>query len=497
MISPGSRNAPIVAGFLRIDGFELLSAPDERSAAFMALGCAQSTGKACAVICTSGTAVLNLYPGICEAYYQQVPLIAITADRPEMMIDRWDGQTIRQNGIFEKHILQSFHLAADIHTKEAQLEIGDIAKNAWKTAHGSTHGPVHINIALSEPIYEGIENTAFDFAQLPVEDVISEPRTYFDFNKLAGNKNILVVAGQGFPDEKLKIALNKVGKKLPVLADVLSNVHGENTISATENKGLFTGISAPDILFTTGMSLVSKPLKEWLRKQKPFKHYHISLSGFVGDPFFSDPVHIPYNPADFFIKLNSALDELQIADYKAGWNYNETENDAETKLVFDILEAVDDGDVVHLGNSMTVRQANKYNNLKGLFYGNRGTSGIDGSVSTACGFAWGCTKKRVICISGDMGFLYDKNAFWCNPLPGNLKVIVINNGMGRIFDKIEGPGKLPALRPFIQTPHDLSAEHIAMHYGLDYYFVRHDGDVKQKIKEFFHLSGTGILEIFA
>ncbi len=496
VICPGSRNAPIVAGFLRIGDFELLSAPDERAAAFMALGSAQATGKACAVICTSGTAVLNLYPAICEAYYQQIPLLAITADRPEAMIDRWDGQTIRQKDIFEKHIVHSYHLNTDIHLKEAGDEIGMIAKSAWDKSHGQNTGPVHINIPLNEPIYTDISADPFDFLNLPQASSNSAHQSISFPQEIFNSKKILVVAGQSLPNEELKSTLNSLGTKLPVLVDVLSNMHGENTLSGTENKDMFRSVSGPEILITTGMSVVSKSLKEWLRNNKPIKHYHIAERSFIADPFFTAPVHILCNPTIFFGRLFQEIGQKQCVEYKSQWNLIEVEIDEHTRLIWDILKEIETDDAVHLGNSMTIRQANGFASLKGSFYGNRGTSGIDGSISTACGFAWSQNNQRVVCISGDIGFLYDKNAFWCYPLPENLKVIVINNGKGRIFDQIEGPSKLQGLRPFIQTPHKLTAEHVAQHFGISWRGVKLNKKQHGLIGIFLKEKGCGILEFF-
>ncbi|MFM7764567.1 MAG: thiamine pyrophosphate-binding protein, partial [Sphingomonadales bacterium] len=140
VVSPGSRNAPIVAGFIRIGGFNMLSAPDERAAAFMAMGSAQATGKPAVVICSSGTAVLNLYPGICEAYYQRIPLIAISADRPENLIDQWDGQTIHQKNIFEKHILRSFYPETDLHESIVETELLNFVSQAVEISTGEPCG---------------------------------------------------------------------------------------------------------------------------------------------------------------------------------------------------------------------------------------------------------------------------------------------------------------------------------------------------------------------
>jgi 2-succinyl-5-enolpyruvyl-6-hydroxy-3-cyclohexene-1-carboxylate synthase len=146
---------------------------------------------------------------------------------------------------------------------------------------------------------------------------------------------------------------------------------------------------------------------------------------------------------------------------------------------------------------MTVRHANGCRTLPLTIFGNRGTSGIDGSVSTAMGYAWANPDKPVYCITGDIGFLYDKNAWWCNPLPKNILVIIINNRGGMIFDRLQGPDKLPELRKFVHTEHHFNAKAIAEHYGVRYNacnateLLRNRNDLRGYIENTF-----GILEIF-
>ncbi|MFN4914536.1 MAG: 2-succinyl-5-enolpyruvyl-6-hydroxy-3-cyclohexene-1-carboxylic-acid synthase [Sphingomonadales bacterium] len=493
VVSPGSRNAPIVAGFIRVGGFSMLSAPDERAAAFMALGSAQATGKPAVVICTSGTAVLNLYPGICEAYYQRIPIIAISADRPENLIDQWDGQTIHQKDIFEKHILQSFHLTADVHESQAEKELLSHAAIAAAVSTGKPCGPVHINIPLKEPIYADLDSsieTSFASPELPKENShqkISIPAEWLDAGK------ILILVGQNKPDENLRNVLRSVSQVFPVLTDVLSNAQSEHTIGCTENMDMLSDVHRPEILITMGMGVVSKNLKMQLRNLDITSHFHLGDGGFTGDPFFTRPVTLQADAAavlaDWMEQYRGAVDSYFLRAWKTVCNelYNQ---DTESAIVRSILKNIPEAACLQLGNSMVVRYANGCAKLPNIVFGNRGTSGIDGSVSTAMGYAWANPEKQVYCITGDIGFLYDKNAWWCNPLPKNILVIIINNRGGLIFDRLQGPEKLPELRNFVHTPHHLDAKAIAEHYNVLYSSCNgadFDGSM---------LSFTGILEIF-
>ena len=500
VVSPGSRNAPIVAGFIRVGGFTMLSAPDERAAAFMALGSAQATGKPAVVICTSGTAVLNLYPGICEAYYQRIPIIAISADRPENLIDQWDGQTIHQKDIFEKHILQSFHLTADVHESEAEKDLLSHAAMAAAVSTGKPCGPVHINIPLKEPIYADLDSsieTSFASPELPVENShnkISIPTEWLNTGK------ILFLVGQNKPDTDLRYVLRSVSEKFPVLTDVLSNAQSEHTIGCTENMDMLSDVHRPEILITMGKGVVSKNLKMQLRNLDITSHFHLGDGGFTGDPFFTRPVTLQADAAavlaDWMEQYRGAADSYFLRAWKTVCNelYNQ---DTESAIVRSILKNIPEAACLQLGNSMVVRYANGCAKLPNTVFGNRGTSGIDGSVSTAMGYAWANPEKQVYCITGDIGFLYDKNAWWCNPLPKNILVIIINNRGGLIFDRLQGPEKLPELRNFVHTPHHLDAKAIAEHYGVEYHVYR-SVEWLHPTANFstFLESSSGILEIF-
>lgn len=435
----------------------------------MALGAADATGKPAAVICTSGTAVLNLYPAICEAYYRQVPLLAITADRPADLIDRWDGQTIHQDNIFEKHIRAGFHFEGDLHDEQASASWLKMVTDAWDSSCGSNPGPVHLNIPISEPVYAGLSepvNTHWPEIQ---PATAATPWPMPGLPELKGTEKILVIAGQQSPDQDLERAMTGLASNVPVLADILSNVKGDAVIHGTERAELFTNAEAPDLLITTGLSVVSKPLKTWLRQHRPGRHIHITSGGFVGDPFFTSPEVLTAEPAAFFQALANAAAHIP-ADYLESWKNAAASSvpDEESNMIGLICTAAGREDHIHLANSLTIRLANRMTRPISYMYGNRGTSGIDGSVSTAAGFAWARPDAGVICITGDIGFLYDKNALWCNPMPPNLKIIILNNCGGMIFDKLKGPEQMPELRKYIHTPHQLHARDIAAHYGVSY-----------------------------
>ncbi|MBL7811047.1 MAG: 2-succinyl-5-enolpyruvyl-6-hydroxy-3-cyclohexene-1-carboxylic-acid synthase [Bacteroidetes bacterium] len=474
VVSPGSRNAPIIAAFLRVGGFQLVSAPDERSAGFMAMGMGQAQAKPAAVLCTSGTAAANLLPAICEAYYQRVPLLAITADRPPEWIDQWDGQTIRQKGLFHTHVCGEFETPANLHLSDGKSLLAEICKLVWENCTIPHGGPVHLNIPLAEPLYEGLDqplpvHDKLEFHQKPaVTDPVSLPEA------LKHSKKVLIVAGQHKPNAAWAKAAGPAALKFPLLADICSNLHGIAALHTYSEVAAKAGPELqPDILVTFGLSILSKNLKQYLRRHKPLKHYHINEGGAVGDPFQSMPETLRVSETVFLQALSSLTPD---PEYRVKWV--QACREAKTALrpnteagaVNQVLETAGPQTHIHLGNSMAVRWADQ-TGLSGAagIWCNRGTSGIDGSLSTAAGFALAHPESAVVAVLGDISVLYDEHGFWSNPQPQNLKVVVLNNGGGQIFTRIAGPSRMPELLPWLQTTHHTNFETVANRYGLTYF----------------------------
>lgn len=480
-VSPGSRNAPVIAGLVRHGGFDLYSFPDERSAAFAALGMSQAMQYPCGVICTSGTAVLNLYPAICEAYYQRVPLLVLTADRPPELIDQWDGQTIRQEGIFDKHIVAGFQCPDDLHETDRREDLNALVYQAVSSCFEEGKGPVHINVPLRDPIYADVD-AEFNVNLIKPLVMPKTPAPAIDRTFLRAELNkyprILLLAGQMEPDQHLAAGFRTASMLYPLLADITAHL-GYESVPGWELAAMANEIPEelqPDLLVTFGLSVLSKPLKAFLRKNKPEAHWHISTGGFTGDPFGTKPETHRVDPAEFL----DALTDFPAADatYRQGWiDFCAREphlhldhlQATEFEAVKHLLKWLPENTVIQAGNSMAIRYLAWAADPAHPVFCNRGTSGIDGCVSTAVGFALAASDQNVVCILGDMAFLYDSNALWTDSLPSNLAIVVLNNGGGGIFDFIEGPSRLPEMRNLVVTPHQRTAAHIARDFGVDYY----------------------------
>lgn len=482
-VSPGSRNAPIVASFLRHGQFTLHSFPDERAAAFAALGMSLSNQYPAGVICTSGTAAINLYPAICEAYYQRTPLIVITADRPSDLIDQWDGQTIHQDHLFEPHCLDFF--AIEGHSID-QISLQNTIYSAVETSLFPINGPVHINLSLEDPIYDGLNKPFFNtqpskpfvFKHKTPEPVTAEliletiPESF---------SKILVIVGQHNPSQSLSEALSLLQHKIPVLTDICSHQieYGIENWDLALSSNDFEETLIPEIIVTVGMATISKPLKSILRKYKP-KHIHVCDAGAVGDPFQTKPMVLNHHDADFLtaLYLHSQenlffLDQWRKLGEKANLQKLTGHYLAEFELVQTMMTLPGEPPMLHFGNSMSIRYASWVGKSASPVYCNRGTSGIDGTLSTAVGFALANPDKQNICILGDISFLYDSNGMWTNHFPQNLKIMIINNGGGQIFNWINGPSEEPKLKPYIETPQSYQFADLCKFFQLSHIALNH------------------------
>lgn len=447
----------------------------------MALGLETTTG----VICTSGTAVLNLYPGITEAFYQRIPLLVLTADRPEERIDQWDGQTIHQNKVFDSHVLQSLELPQDLDVRFKKKEIEKSIFSAASLTLFPVKGPVHINVPLREPIYTDLNEPFFAEAPEHIFSQEAQLQNEIDLNflhaELASFKKILIVCGQMPPHTYLKATFKTLSLQIPVLGDITSNLFGSSLQDwdkmlqqETKNAAL-----KPDLLITTGLSTVSKSLKTFLKENKPKHHWHIQSAGFTGDPFETQPQTLEIDPVNFFEAM-SDITGIDNIDYLNQWklfaenhkNANPFSNPTirdEFEFISNVMHQTPAETSIHFGNSMAIRYASFCGFTKSNVFCNRGTSGIDGTLSTAVGYALARPNEKVFCMLGDLSFFYDSNALWSQKLPQNLGIIVLNNQGGKIFSYISGPNLQPGLEPFIQTPHNRTAKHIAHDYSIPFF----------------------------
>jgi 2-succinyl-5-enolpyruvyl-6-hydroxy-3-cyclohexene-1-carboxylate synthase len=503
VISPGSRNAPLIFSFTGHDEITCYSITDERAAAYFALGISLQTKEPVGLICTSGTAVLNFAPAIAEAYYQNIPLVVMTADRPGEWIDQGDGQTIRQRDIYQNYIKQSFELPVETVHEADLIHFNRSANNAINTALAEPLGPVHVNIPLREPLYAPLPVPGPD---LRIINNVAAPTVLSSeiFSELSTRWNasakILVILGAE-QKNKYQVDLCDLLSSDPsvvVIAENISNSSGEKVIASPER---FFGSLAPsegaafqpDLLVTIGNSVVSGRLKKYLRQYAPAEHWHIQPSPSTIDTYQSLTHSICATP-------EVLLQELVANRVENGGTYRDItlhrDNRIQKKhqelintlpysdlVIYDtILKNVPLGSNLHLANSTPIRYAQLFASRRDInYHSNRGTSGIDGCISTAAGFAVSSTEITTL-ITGDLSFIYDSNGLWNKYLTGNFKIIVINNGGGNIFRLIDGGGENNLAREFLETPHQVNIQFLAGAFGANHAICKSKEELPKQLE---------------
>ncbi|MGY0392595.1 2-succinyl-5-enolpyruvyl-6-hydroxy-3-cyclohexene-1-carboxylic-acid synthase [Bizionia sp. KMM 8389] len=521
VISPGSRSAPVTLGFTHDDYFTCYSVVDERCAAFFALGIAQQIQYPVAILCSSGSALLNYYPAIAEAYFSHIPLVVLSADRPEHLIGIGDGQTINQPHVYQNHILYEANLQSAINQELESTEIQEENESEINLALNkaiSKSGPVHINMPFHEPLYELtnellVNPKVFESEQEPNNVADSVYEACIDLWNSSTRKMILV--GVNHPntvDEKWLEILVK-DPSVIVLTETTSNIHNPeffnsiDTLIAPLETDDFEGLQ-PEILITFGGLIVSKKIKAFLRTFKPKSHWHID-EDYANDTFFCLDKHITTTPNTFFKTFLPQVSNTIISNYKDTWQEVKAyRKDKQFKYLnkiaysdFQVFETLIKSlplqTVLQLGNSSTIRYAQLFEIPKSIqVFCNRGTSGIDGSTSTAIGAAV-TQNKQTIFITGDLSFFYDSNALWNNYIPNNFRLVIINNQGGGIFRILPGNKDSDNFENFFETKHQLTAEHLAAMYGFQYHKTTNLQELNDNLETFYAPSEQPkILEIF-
>ena len=543
VISPGSRNVPLAIGFASNKKFKCYSIVDERSAAFFALGLSQKSKKPTILICTSGSALLNYYPALAEAYYSEIPLIILSADRPEYKINIGDGQTINQSNVFEKNILYSnslkqdcSHATEEIIKSNLQKIVNDkadyskieklqksIQKNNEKIIEIAFNlsinkmQPVHLNVPMEEPLYE--------FNDFPSISVKVKKKTeknlsltdlenfYKEINKAS---KIMILIGVSDGNILSKKSIQKINScsSIIVMKEHTSNVFNESFISnidrligpielQSNSDSVFDELS-PEIIISLGGMIISKKIKSFLRNYKPRKHFHIG-NNISKDSFYSGVEHINTTANKFFenIDLNKSdskyfekWNQLDYSKLDLHNRYMKVINFSDLK-VFEILTNwIPKKYNIQVANSTPIRYFQLFDlKNKNMMFANRGTSGIDGSTSTAIGSSVQ-NDSPVLLVTGDLSFFYDVNALWNKHIPKNFRIIIINNSGGGIFKILPGFKENNLFSEFIETQHNLSARLIAKMFNFNYTRVSTKFGLNLYLRTFFKNSKKPkILEI--
>ncbi len=482
VLSPGSRNAPLMQSFSQEKSFTCHTIVDERNAAFYALGIIQSTRQPVAICCTSGTALLNYAPAVAEAYYQGLPLIVVSADRSPEWIGQMDGQTLLQANVFAPYIKKSVNVP-EINGEQDEWYCNRLINEALIACTDDTAGPVHINIPISEPLFD------YSVEALPKVRVVHKAETHkaVEIKPFAVQWQSLpkrmIVLGQGFKSSETLGILEKLVERgdCIVLAEHTANCVSPWFISnfdaflyaiADVDNAKFV----PDLLITFGGHIVSKRLKHFLRTNKPISHWHLSQSGEVVDLYQSLTDLVEVDSLTFLTDLYNNVSKEEKKPFFDQWkgicNKIEEPNKnipfSDLSATGSFVKRLPKGASLHLGNSSIIRNAQLYSIDRLIdVYCNRGTNGIESPLPTAVGFA-SVHRSTTYLLIGDLSFFYGLNSLWNIRHIKNLRILLINNGGGGIFHLLPGLSNAPSLTQYVAATHNTSAEEWAKAAGLQY-----------------------------
>ena len=507
VISPGSRNAPLTIGFANDPYFNCYSIVDERCAAFFALGIAQQRREPVAVVCTSGSALLNYYPAFSEAFYSNIPLVVISADRPSSKIDIGDGQTIRQVNVLTNHSAYNANLSDETHSDKSNFyELNRALNTAIEEQL-----PVHINVPFEEPLYLTTEEQ-YPFENIVAEiknPIINEDKAINFVKHWNSSAKKMVLVGVLTPNSVESQYIEWLAKdpSVVVLTETTSNLHHSHFIpyidkllTYTEKDPTLKEALRPDLLLTFGGLVVSKKIKQFLRSYQPAYHYNVDLHKDYNS-YFCLTTHFKADINTFLREVTPNLVNVS-STYQQQWLEIKNEIQqvhleyisqipfSDFKVYNEVFNNIPNDYIVQISNSSAIRYAQLMKaHPSWKVFCNRGTSGIDGSMSTAIGAAVGSDSPTVF-ITGDLSFFYDSNALWNKYISQNFRVILLNNQGGGIFRILPGDKTDSNFEYFFETPHKLTAEHFCKMYNINYQSATNLTDLQRKIGEFYEKSNV-------
>ena len=473
VVCPGSRNGILVHNF-DAAGFTLHPVTDERSAAFVALGLCLSTRRAVALCVTSGSALLNTIPAVAEAYYRQLPLLVISADRPKQWINQLDGQTLYQNGALLPYA--STYTMEEAFNEEEEHWNNLRMNEAILALQKEGRRPVHINVPISEPLF------SFHTEQLPVVRTIQEeplavgtPFSQNTVRRIQVARCPIIVMGQ-YESGKIN-AITEIERKgaLLFLPEIISGQEGAWRTTALEH--LLPGYDfTPDLVIHIGGNLVNKQLKLHLRRLVHCEVIRVESSPQMPDTFGHLTTIVRTSPEAALEQLAGIREEHpEVRRIQKELDFFHHKSDTYSPLCFSdlgvmqkICKVLPSQCALQVANSSVIRNAAYFfeQHTERLFC-NRGVNGIEGSLSVAVGYAMGHAGLTLSLI-GDLSFFYDQNALWNKNLPKNLRILLFNNGGGQIFYRLPGLDQTPALAPYIAASHETHAQGLAKSYGITY-----------------------------
>ncbi len=512
VVAPGSRSTPLVVAAARHPDVAPQIWVDERGAAFFALGFARGSGRAAAVITTSGTAVANLLPAVVEASLDHVPLILLTADRPPELWDVGANQAIDQPGIFEPYVRWSFDLPCPDERIPARTLLATVDQAVQRATTGDP-GPVHLNCPFREPLAPS--EAPFDRGCLEGTEAWQRGRA--PFNRIsvgrrqpeeahvreaarlmaAARRGLLVTGALSGPEAPQSVAELAAALEWPWITDLRSQLRlGNRAPQHLPHLDRLLAVEPeswrPDVVLQIGGRFTSKRLQRFLdrgqaehrllidphaRRLDPGHRVTWSIQGDVTAwcrvlaraVRGADGAGVPEALSAMHQRIEDAMDAA-IADRDAL---------SEPWVARWLTTHMTPDQALFVSSSMPIRDVDDYGAIDGpplRVDANRGASGIDGVIASSAGFARGCGKACTLLI-GDLAVLHDLNAL--SMLGADvppLTIVVLNNRGGSIFSFLPVAGYEDVFSPYFDTPHRLRFEGVSRMFGLDYRHVASRSD---------------------
>lgn len=501
IVSSGSRSLRMVRAVADNEGLTVRMVVDERVAAFMALGMGDSTRQPVALVCTSGTAMLNYAPAVAEAYYRGMPLIVITADRPIESIGINDGQTIAQYQALDSIVKASIDVDAT-----TPCQPGDIEKISKLLSESLTprQGPVHINLHLEE----GGDALTYRSELCGIRDI--KPgrlpnQVQIELSELTGKK-ILIFIGQRHRDEEFTELVSQIARRkdVVVIADIVANCVAGNVIADVESiighVACCSEEFKPDIVVTMGKtSPISRRFKEWLRGIDGYKHWRVNDKSEPEDTYFHLERTIVSDDKAFLRYLIDNMAEPKEMGYSEKWNelYKRAIK-AKAMLLADVpwsdisaikmvMDNVPNMYNIQCSNGMSIRYLSMIGMGECPIYCNRGVNGIDGSTSTALGFA-NVAEASTLLVTGDMSAMYDISALFSGQLTSKFKMVIIANKGGEIFRMIKATCEYEQRERLLCQIPAVRWRDVACAVGMAFYEASDADGLGAVLPQFFELS---------
>ena len=543
VFSPGSRSTTLAMLFQSHGGFHTYMNIDERSAGFMALGIAKAQGEPAVLVCTSGSALTHYGPAVVEAKHSGVPMIILSADRPYTLQQVGAPQTIDQQKYFGTAVnyYEELSVPSESHYYTYPRQV---ARRAYLKAHDHKLGPVHINVPLFEPLVPNREEEYFKQGRSAKSFRLVKHQEIASLASLLDGKRVLILGGPTVTNPKAVVDFaDRIGAV--VIGDPLSNLRQYEGVSSTYDAFLAHHERweelRPDVVIQLGQIPVSKRIQQWMETLTDIDYITVSPNADVVNPSLTTTIHVMAS-VDVFVtevyrglSLQQGLDTIiyeiseqkdncihrdldtnsvcsgQLAadsSYVQMWQQIESNsreqldkvqeepNLFEGRTIHMLQHIMPDEGQLLVANSMSIRDMDYFwatGRSQAMVYGNRGTNGIDGTVSTALGLS--TNGKPTVMLTGDLSFFHDMNGLAIGKTHGmNLTIILHNNDGGGIFQYLPQKGT-DDFDYLFNTPQGIDYSGLATMYGLDYVKVTTNAELEQAMQHYIGTEGIHLIEV--